>query len=118
MKKHRITIELGQAKNPNKNPLAEREVQELETELLRQEPWAGVVSPLTLAITTIIARNVDTAGPVFKRAITPRRRPFSCPPAANHPYSELSKAPLRLQRPTPFIDVGDLVYLDFDRNKC
>ena len=29
-------IELGQAKNPNKNPVAERAVQELETELLRQ----------------------------------------------------------------------------------
>ena len=33
LKKHRITIELGQAKNPNKNPVAERAVQELETEL-------------------------------------------------------------------------------------
>ena len=31
-------IELGQAKNPNKNPVAEGAVQELETELLRQEP--------------------------------------------------------------------------------
>ena len=38
LKKHRITIELGQAKNPNKNPVAERAVQELEVELLRQEP--------------------------------------------------------------------------------
>ena len=52
LKKHRITIELGQAKNPNKNPVAERAVQELETELLRQEPLGGAVSPLTLAVAT------------------------------------------------------------------
>ena len=35
LKKYRITIELGQPKNPNKNPVAERAVQELKTELLR-----------------------------------------------------------------------------------
>ena len=52
VKKPRITIELGQAKNPNKNPVAERAVQELETELLRQEPLGGAVSPLTLAVAT------------------------------------------------------------------
>ena len=52
LKKHRITIELGQAKNPNRNPLAQRAVQELETELLRQEPLGGAVSPLTLAVAT------------------------------------------------------------------
>ena len=52
LEKHRITIELGQAKNSNKNPVAERAVQELETELLRQEPLGGAVSPLTLAVAT------------------------------------------------------------------
>ena len=52
LKEHRITNELGQAKYPNKNPVAEREVQELETELLRQKPLGGAVSPLTLAVAT------------------------------------------------------------------
>jgi len=45
LRQHRIIIELGQAKNPNKNPIAERAVQELETELLNQEPLGGAVSP-------------------------------------------------------------------------
>ena len=40
------------AKNPNKNPVAERAIQELEFELLRQEPLGGAVSSLTLAIAT------------------------------------------------------------------
>ena len=30
---------------------------------------------------THLARNVDTAGPVFKPAVTPWRRPFNCPAA-------------------------------------
>ena len=34
---------------------------------------------------------------------------------SNHPHS--SKAPLHNRRPTPVIDVGDLVYLHYDRNK-
>ena len=50
LKKHRITIELGRAKTPDKNPAAERAVQELERELLRQEPLGGAVSPLILAV--------------------------------------------------------------------
>ena len=34
-----------------------------------------------------------------------------------NPHSECSIAPLRKRHPTPLIDVGDLVYLDSDRNK-
>ena len=36
---------------------------------------------------------------------------------SNHPHSECSKAPLQQRRPTPLIDVGDLVYLHSDLNK-
>ena len=52
LKKHRVTIELGQPKNPNKNPVAQRAVQELETELARQKPLGGALSPLILAVAT------------------------------------------------------------------
>ena len=41
LKQHRITIEPGQVKNPNKDPIAGRAVQELETELLHQEHHRG-----------------------------------------------------------------------------
>lgn len=34
---HRVTLELGHAKNPNKNPVTERAIQELECELLCQD---------------------------------------------------------------------------------
>jgi hypothetical protein len=48
--RHRIHIELGHVKNVNKNPVAEKAVQEVEGELLRQDPTAGPVSHLTLAV--------------------------------------------------------------------
>ena len=36
---------------------------------------------------------------------------------SNHPHSECSKAAVQQRRPTPVIDVGDLVYLHSDLNK-
>ena len=49
---HRITIEIGNAKNRNKNAVAERAVQEVENELLRHDPLSGPVSPVTLSVAT------------------------------------------------------------------
>ena len=132
LKKHRITIELGQAKNPNKNPIAEKAVQELETELQHQEPLGGAVSPLTLAIATSALNSRICSRGLSSREMWTKRDQFSnkrLPLAddqlialqheqrlsmANHPYIESSKAPVQERRPTPFSDVGDLVYLHSD----
>jgi len=54
---HRITLEIGQAKNPNKNPVAKREVQELEAELLRQDPLGGAVTTLALSVATAVLNS-------------------------------------------------------------
>ena len=133
LRKHRITIELGQAKNPNKNLVAERAVQEMELELLRQEPLGGAVSPLTLAVATSALNSRILSRGLSAREMWTQRDQFSnkqLPLAddhliarqheqrlSNHPHSERSKAPLQQRRPTPLIDVGDLVYLHSDRNK-
>ena len=42
--RHRITLEVGQPKNGNKNPVGEKAVLELEQELLRQDPLGGPVT--------------------------------------------------------------------------
>ena len=131
LKKHRVTIELGQPKNPNKNPVAERAVQELETELLRQEPLDGAVSPLTLAVATSALNSRIRSRCLSSREMWTQRDQFSnkqSPLAddrlsalqhkqrlSNHPHSECSKAPVQQRRPTPLIRVGDLVYLHSER---
>jgi hypothetical protein len=49
---HRISVEVGRAKNTNKNPEAERAIQELEAEILRRDPACRAVSPLMLSVAT------------------------------------------------------------------
>ena len=44
LKHHRITIEIGNAKNRNKNPVAEKVVQEVESELLHHDRLGSPLS--------------------------------------------------------------------------
>ena len=47
LKRHRITIEIGRIKNPNKNPVAEKAIRELEDEILRQDPGCRAVTAVS-----------------------------------------------------------------------
>jgi hypothetical protein len=49
---HRISVKVGRAKKTNKNTVAERAIQELEEEILRQDPMCHAVSPLMLSVAT------------------------------------------------------------------
>ena len=57
--RHNIKLEIGHAKNDNKNSVAERAIEEIEEELLRQDPNGTAVSSRLLAVTTATrnARN-------------------------------------------------------------
>ena len=109
-----------------------RAVQELETELLRQELLGGVVSPLTLAIATSALNSRIPSRGVFSREMWTQREQFSnqqLPLAdhlialqhehrlSDHLHSERTKAPFQQRRPYRLIDVGDLVYLLSYQNK-
>ena len=54
LKSLRLSLEIGRVKNPNKNPVVEKAILELEEELLKQEPTGGQVSHLCLVI--VVAR--------------------------------------------------------------
>ena len=58
LKRHGIVIDLGRTKNKNKNPVAEKAVQELKAEILRQDPSSDPVShlSLTLAVSRLNSR--------------------------------------------------------------
>ena len=49
---HGITLDVGRIKNPNKNPVAERAIEELGLELLSLNPEGGPMSKVTLALAT------------------------------------------------------------------
>ena len=120
LKQHRITIGLGQAKNPNKNLKAERAVQELETGPLRQKPLGSAVSPVTLTIATSTLNSCSHSRGLSSCEVWTQRNQFSnkqllladdhliaLQHLSNHPYSECSKAPVQQRHPTPMIGVGD-----------
>ena len=127
------SIELGRAKNCNKNPVAEKAVQEVISELLCHDPLGGPVSQVTLAAATanlnsrihslcLAAREMWTQQDQFSN----QQMPFedhdiivkqNQQRVANHPHSEKSKAPTAKFRTPQHIVIGDLVYLHLDRNK-
>ena len=128
-----IRLEVGRVKNPNKNPVAEKAVLEVEDELLRQEPCGGPVSPLILAIATaqlnsrirgrgLSAREIwfqrdqfsNEQLPISDRAIISEQHHSRL---QNHEHSQISKAPRGKDAPVPTIQVGDLVYIVSDRSK-
>ena len=133
--RHRLTLELGDAKNPNKNPVAERAVQELEQELLRLDPAGGQVSQVDLATATATLNSRIRSRGLSAREMWFQRDQFTNYQIStsdqhliskqhelrsnNHPYSEKSKVPIADIPPasTTPIEVGNLVYLYSDGNK-
>lgn len=129
----RIGIEIGRIKNINKNPVAERAIQELEEELLQKEPGGGAVTQLDLSIA--IARlnaRIRFSG-VSSRELWTQRSQFTheqipisdrevileqynCR-TQNHSSSSLSKHKSGKFIPSPSLNVGDLVYLYSDKDK-
>ena len=128
-----VWLDIGRVKNVNKNPVAEKAVQELEEEFLRQEPGGGQVTSTSLAIATarlnsrlrhqgLSARELWTQRNQFTgdqlpisdyHAILAQHRQRS----TNHPYSEKCKNKHSSTSYHPQIHVGDVVYLISDRNK-
>ena len=109
---HRIVLEILilRVKNWNRNPVAERAVQELELELLQQDPHGGPVSPVVPSVATatlnsricsrgLSAREMWTQHDQFSNIQIPllevtmiwslRAQSLH---KANHPSSEKSKA--------------------------
>ena len=124
---HKIVLEIGRIKNRNKNPAAERAVQELELELLRQDSHGEPVSPVVISVATAtLISRIRSSGLLAREMWTQRDQlsnilfPLSdydlisqqqSLRKANHPSSEKSKVPLAQMASSPSVTIGDLVYL-------
>ena len=128
-----ISIEVGRVKNVNKNPVAERAVQEVQSEILRTTDHGGAITDSTLndAINTLNSR-IRTDG-LSAREIFFQRDQYTNAQipiddmnfiqtkhnraVKNNISSELSKSGGRGPRFNQPITVGDLIYLISDRSK-
>ena len=133
LKKHNIHLELGRTKNPNKNPIAERAIQELEQELIRTIPRGERVHATSLAIATaqlnsrirhsgLSSREIwlqrdqftNVQLPIQDRAIILQQQDHR---QSNHAASESSKAQDHPRAPNANVQIGDIVYLWKDKSK-
>ena len=130
---HRLVVEVGRVKNINKNPVAERAIQELQGEILRIEPNCKAVTPLLLSVSTARLNSRVRSRGLAAREMMFQRDQFShqqlpvddqalireqqTQRVANHPYSMRAKAPSGRAGAPVSLQPGDLVYLYGDRNK-
>ena len=133
LRSHGITLEIGRIKNPNKNPVAERAIEELGLELLNLSPEGGHVSDVTLSLATAntnsrIQRDGLSAQEVWTQRdqLTGEQLPTvdrqlilnqNYSRQQNHAPSAKSKARGRTNLPSAVVSVGDLVFLKGDRDK-
>lgn len=131
---HPISIEIGRIKNANKNPVAERAVQEVREHILRVDLTARAISPvlLSLAAVAYVNKSIRQGGLSAREILTPRdqftNRQLSISDReltlqrhqicnADHASSERSKASHFNYLPNPSVEVGTLVYLYCDKKK-
>ena len=124
---HKIVLEIGRVKNRNKNPAAERAVQELELELLQRDPHGGPLSPVVISVSNATLNSRIRSRGLSAREMWTQRDQLSnilfplsdydlisqqqSLRKANHPSSEKSKVPLAQMASSPLVTIGDLVYL-------
>ena len=136
LKHHRISLEIGRVKNPNKNPVAERAIQELEQELLRLEPLPSKVTPVQLAVATARLNSRVRSSGLSSREMLLQRDQFNNHQiplddqkliqakddsrARNHPHSikakQMQKGHSTMLRQES-VNVGDIVYIASDTKK-
>ncbi|CAG2214876.1 unnamed protein product [Mytilus edulis] len=120
-------------KNVNKNPVAEKAIQELEDEILRTNPSSLVLTPLTLSLVTARLNTRIRNRGLSAREMWTQRDQFSNNEIPltdqnliiaqheqrlkNHPHSEKTKCPSGKLPVCPDLEIGDIVYLRCDLNK-
>jgi len=133
LSKHNISLEFGRRKNINKNPIAERAVQEMEEEISKLEPGGRAIDSTTLSVATcnlnskLRNRGLSSREMLFQRdQFTHRQIPVKDLDLIeqqqelkkrNQPSSAYSKNPKKYLPTHTIVEIGDLVYLYSDRDK-
>ena len=133
LQKFNLRVELGEAKNVNKNPIAESAVKELHAELVRLQPRGGKITDTTLAqavsgMNNIIRQNKLSAREAWTKRdmhtgeeldvedskMIKQKYDQRC---GNHESSASYKARGKPPKPLPEVELGQLAHLYSDRSK-
>ncbi|NRB15972.1 MAG: hypothetical protein HRU29_16410 [Rhizobiales bacterium] len=130
---HGVHLELGEAKNVNKNPIAERCISEVHAEITKLQPTGGPINEVTLAIAVSNLNSRIRGGGLTALEVWTQRDmstgeqiPLSDKQLAVDKYQQRRKGHLpsaryrsrgKLASHLPVVNVGDLVYLYQDRDK-
>ena len=133
LKSHGISLEIGRIKNKNKNPIAERAIEEIGLEILHLSPEGGPISRLVLSQATAnMNARIRFSGLsswetwTQRDQLTGEQLPLDDMKLIdaqhqmrlkNHEPSAKAKAHGAPYAPVPDICVGNLVYLWGDRSK-
>lgn len=133
LKAFNMSLEIGDEKNINKNPIAEKAIEELRAELVRLQPLGGKISPLTLsrAISNLNGRirhnklsafevwtqREMSTGDTLKLNDTDLINNKVGQRVKQHASSAKYKARGDTNIKTVAVKKGDIVYLYSDRNK-
>ena len=128
---HRIVIELGRAKNINKNPVTEKSIQELEDEILKLDRDRSTVTNSQLAIAVANLNSWLRSQGLSSHEMWTQRDQFTSTPlplddqelleeqhhrrvAYNMLHNQVSCKPSSDDLPIP---EGSIVYINTERNK-
>lgn len=130
---HGIRLDIGQVKNVNKNPVAERAIEELGLEILQLSPEGGPISAVTLALAVSHMNSRIRRDGLSSREIWTQRDQLTgeqlpivdrqiilCQDFSrehNHMASAKSKARGHTRSRSNMISVGDLVFLVGEKDK-
>jgi hypothetical protein len=133
LKSHDISLDLGRTKNKNKNPVAEKSVQEIGNEILKISPKGGPITDTTLSLATSACNSRIRRDGLSARELwtqrdqhTGRQLPLEDREiiksqynsrSRNHPISARSKCRGKSSPLESHISVGDLVYVKSERSK-
>ena len=128
-----ITLEIGRIKNRNKNPVAEKAIQELEHELRRSYPEGDPVNQSQLAVVTatlnmrvrnrglsareIVHQRDSHAGEQLLISDNELAVEQQCKRILNHQTSAISQSSTNKEAKCACVQVGNLIYIKRDGNK-
>ena len=133
LNKFNLEIELGEAKNINKNPIAESAIREFHAEMVRLQPHGGKITETTLARAIGNMNNIIRQNKLSSREAWTKREMSSGDElnisdeslikqkfdqrCSSHESSAKYKARGKDPKPLPNVELGQLAHIYSDRSK-